>query len=285
MYYYNQIQSKFGVYSLDMIRLNFDSGDSTGELSKYFNKLDAFDMRCRVDYYPSYSQYRYRHLWTVTDMTLDVSWSVGLDLGVNTDSHTQGFVEFNPNKCMHSDLFTEFWTLFKEWTYCKRDLVRYDLAIDIPYRRDLCKIIRSDQRHYRFEIENGVTEYLGCRNRVGYTKLYDKTKESGLDYDLSRLEITLGRDDFASDYFPKVYLYDAQMKIVDMGDLNTTQQALVMLLRAYDNPNAVLHRINFRLRKKLEPYLCDRVLILDSYSASLIRKQALNFESIVTLGN
>lgn len=281
MRYQNQIKSKDGnTYSCDMVRLNFDMGSHTQEFVSWVNHISACDLRYEVKYFPAYSQFKYRHLWTFTDVVDGCSWSLGLDLGTSADAKNKGYLEFNPNKCYDIPTFTEFWQIFAEYTYCGRELVRYDLAVDVPLSRHLVKLVRTGKYKYRLHIEDdGITEYTGSRNKSGFVKVYDKTKESKLDYDLTRVELTLDRDDIPTDKAPTVWLYDEQTSIQDYSQLSDTQIVLVDLIRQSDAPNVYLNRLQYRVRKKIEPYFADRVLSFDVACCNQVRQFALSFES------
>lgn len=286
MLYYNPIQSKDGtVYSLDMVRVNFDSGLDTKQLVSYINSLAVIDTNVDVKYYPSYQQFKYRHLWEVKDLTSDspISWSLGLDLGRNADDKTKGFIEFNPNKCHQSEIFNRFLDTFNLLTTSGRELVRYDLAIDIPLARQYCKLVRKGKTGYEYKVkDDGVTEYLGQRNNHGRIKLYDKTVESKLDIPLTRLELTIAKGRTASEVFPTVWLYDSIQSglcVPGIKDLSGTQRTLVRLIRNVENPNDYLRTLDGHTKQKIEPYLADRVLLLDNFSAFLVEQQALRYES------
>lgn len=283
MYYFNDLKSSDGcIYSLDMVRLNFDLGTSKNEFVNYINHINAYDLSYTIKYWASFKQYQYRHLWNVADEDKDVSWTIGLDLGRDGTDSTKGYIEFNPNKCENSVPFKKFWQCFKAYTV-SRELVRYDLAIDIPKRRFLCKLIRTGKKNYEYIVKgDGVTEYSGVRNNNGFVKLYDKTIESDLNYDLTRLEITLDSTESVGNVFPTVWLYDEQIAIsklmVPKDNLSSTQVVLCRLIRESSNPNEYLQELKYDLRKKIEPYLADKVLSLDNKLASVIKAQALAYQ-------
>lgn len=281
MRYQNEFVSKDkNIYSCDMIRLNFDLGEHLECFIKYMNSLGGYDLRYDIKYYPNYSQYKYRHLWSVKDVVEECSWSIGTDLGKNSESKSKGFIEFNPNKCWNIPTFMEFWEKLCDCTFCERALVRYDLAIDLPIKRHLAKLIRVGRSRYGLISEDdGITEYLGTRNHSGFIKVYDKTIESGLDYDLTRVEITLGRDDNAMDKCPDIWLYDEQISINALDGLSSTQKALVIALRQIETPNMVLNQLCHEMRKKIEPYVRDKTLNLDITCVNQVRQFALSFES------
>ncbi len=99
-------------------------------------------------------------------------------------------LDFNPNKVSCSQL--QDLLLYLRLNCKSSDLVRWDLAIDFPYVRRDFLLVRTDQRKRGLEetsVDN-FTEYLGRRNSPGRYKLYNKTVESGLEYPLTRSELT-----------------------------------------------------------------------------------------------
>ena len=189
MNYYKEIQKNGLTYSVDMVRLRL-------KMSCLYSQkfLDALSNRENdigiYDYYQSFKLWQYRHLFNIKMGTS----SVTLGLQKNDDKRIEsidGYLEFNPNKVAACKEFDRlFWIV---WEYTDSiELIRWDLAIDIPCKRsDLS--LNKDQRIYTYmESPKGVTEYLGRRSHDGFVKLYDKTKESDLKCDLTRLELTIG---------------------------------------------------------------------------------------------
>lgn len=270
------------IYSLDMVRLNIDFGLSLDEFIQYVQKINDYDLRYDITDFQSFKAYKYRHLWTFKDTSTTYSWSIGLDLGRNTEDKTKGFIEFNPNKCENSSLFKEFWNIFT--CFCPfRELVRYDVAIDLPIPRNMCRLKREGGKNYElYASDEGYTEYLGRRSHGGFVKLYDKTLESKLDYDLTRLELTLDINDSITGKFPSVWIYDAQNNLnIDMAvDLSGVDKVLVKLLREVGEINFYLSQLPYRKRKKIEPYIADRVLSPDYNCWLSVRSLALSYTSL-----
>lgn len=110
------------------------------------------------------------------------------ELGGKTDM-TRARLDFNPNKVGHCCeirlLMRRLGTLSKSI-----ELNRYDVAVDIPAKREDVMMVK-DKRGYQYVNHNhGITEYLGRRNKTARVKLYDKTRESNLVQDWTRLELT-----------------------------------------------------------------------------------------------
>ena len=167
-------------------------------------------------------------------------------------------------------------------------LVRYDVAIDIPYKRDFVKLIRNNRSNYQYLTDfdkkgtilaRSVTEYQGRRNHNKFTKLYDKTKESNLDYDLTRLEITFDRKEDLFQNLSKINITCLDNNL-DYSCLNDTNLVLIDLLRNCNEEdfNFYLKRLPLFMRKKIEPYLYDTTLAIDIPTINNVKTLALGFE-------
>lgn len=122
-------------------------------------------------------------------------------------------VEFNPNKVQDNKILLYILDLSGEW-YIKRLDMACDLKVnilDIIYDKGLKRSVMT--------ISNGFddkTYRIGKGN--GHVKIYNKKKESNLDidYDLTRIEITMEYEDFLisnmiiyrfdKTVFPEIYL-------------------------------------------------------------------------------
>lgn len=176
------------VCSLDMVRLrlHFLGAESGQEWSS----------RACTFVHGDYSSYTSKvrpggwHVLHVFDFG-ESSATVGvgfMDRGCKPD-YSRGFLEFNPNKLAHDVGLGALLDFLRPYvTSC--DLLRYDLAVDVPVSRNAVRLAK-DRRKYRCDISDSMTEYLGRRDSGGYVKLYDKAAESGLDgVELSRVELT-----------------------------------------------------------------------------------------------
>lgn len=239
------------IYSCDMIRINlYLKEDGLKSLSNYFSDVNRFD----VTIYPiNLNNYKYRNMLTI-DYGLS-TMTIGLCFNSSSSKDMlKGFAEFNPNKCYCRQFLEDVSFLLKHcW---KSELVRWDLAIDIPIKRSLLYLPKDQRMYGMHKLSNeDLTEYLGRRSNVGYVKLYNKTIEAQLDEDWSRLEITMSADMFESfKYIPSVYKrnYD---EVVLSGELKQNDLVLIELLQQCNNPDLYLSRLSYHMRKKLEPYV------------------------------
>lgn len=280
MYYFKTFSDDDGyLYSLDMVRLCLDFGSRSDDFVRYMENLSAFDFDVEITYFKSIKSFQYRHLWTVSFPGQDASFALGLHINGSGENKNKGFIEFNPNKLSHIDKFMDI--IDHIWIFtCTRELVRYDLAIDIPLDRKDVKLIRTKGKNYQFFVKtDGITEYLGVRSHNGFVKVYDKTREASLDYPLTRVEITLDcKADFVK-AFPQIWLYDTQYHLLLDDTLSDTQKTLIKCLRQCENPNWFLSDLQYRLKKKIEPYLADKTLSLDVNCALNVKTLAFSYES------
>lgn len=263
MDYYCPIYTDSGLaLSCDMIRISFRFDEY---ILKEFNKF-TFDLSLKSSIYnyrmfTNYCSFQYRYMLNYKNE--DSSFVVGLCFnGVDLDSHKNCFIEFNPNKCLVNGYVSPVLDFIKIRGR-SLEIVRYDFAIDVKCNRLLCCLVK-DLRDYRkvYKIEQNslddYTEYLGKRNNNGFVKLYNKTKESNLDYDLTRLEITLDCFDYDNffKYLPIVHF----LKPCDMFeflDLNDTDKVLVSLLMQSNNSNLYIKMLGRGKQDKLKKILFD----------------------------
>ena len=256
-----------------MVRLNLElyKDDIQGFVS-WLNSKDTYGDGVDVKHWVSIREFTYRDMFSVT--LSDCSFVFALGFNGCTEDRYKGFVEFNPNKCMGNSQFSEILGyLFSITSY--RQVVRFDLAIDIPVPKYLVRM-HKDQRNYKYiKGKQSESEYLGMRNKPGYVKLYDKTAESNLDYDLTRLEITceLGKINI-----PTVYVMPLQERL-EFGKISSTDKVLIGLLKEVDNPTIFLQGLKYEKRKKIEPYLFEDTVQLDKKAYHEIYRQVLQYQS------
>lgn len=248
-------------YSVDMVRYAFQFDKlACDTISKDMQGLyDYLGDIIRTDLYKTSRAFAYRDLFTFSSDYDDrdssvITVGIGLN-GVNRDDCFKCFLEFNPNKVDVDILRMVVDALYPNCTRHWLKLVRWDLAIDIPVKRSQACFYK-DRRDYTYlkSARKGITSYLGQRNNEGFTKLYDKTKESGLAENLTRLEITFGEADLPT--MPQVYI-DTNCQEEMLLGLSGTNRVLALLLNQLDTCDFETYygMLNYKLRKKLEPYV------------------------------
>ena len=277
--YTNEVKLQSGqVYSLDMVRLSLELREDMQPFVTWLSNKnvteDNFDVRHRL----SLTEFTYRDFFNIKTDTYSFVLAIGFN-GSRADRN-KGFIEFNPNKCKGA-MFDKVFNKLRDYIISS-DVVRYDLAIDIPIQRYLVRLVKDNRNYQYICSRESETEYLGVRNKSGFTKLYDKTKESNLDYDLTRLEITCelatlaenkeGITDVSKVNFPCVSILHEQEGLV-FDKLSSTDKVLIQALKMLDSPNSLLKQLKYEKRKKIEPYLCERTIQLDVVALKEIIKQ------------
>ena len=225
----------------------------------------------------------YRHLFSCKYD--DFTFVIGC--GLILAEHSSGmdcFIEFNPNKCDMSYIFLILDRIRVFIHPINNEyfrLIRWDLAIDLPFTRSDVVLVKEGKRSYCKQISNSVTEYLGVRNTTGFVKLYDKTVESDLYYDLTRLEITL--DNFEDIKLPSVCILGAYDD--NLVDLSNTDKVLLRLLRSvdYDVQQQCLKDMGKTKRRKIKEYLFPKSNKLE-YNVMCIDYVILQIKEILCVG-
>lgn len=244
------------IYSLDKLRVEF--GMRKEDAQKFMDKLSV---RIDVTQWSSNKLSVCHYNYSVA-VGKDDSFYIGFEPNWIKRQNDIAFCicEFNPTKV--SDPFTgvdclTFISLYSELkklsTY-RRKALKFDLAIDMPIARDNIQLVK-DNRLYE-EISNSMsdkTQYLGPRNKHGRVKLYNKTLESKLDIDLTRLELTI---DFDKSHIEEVSRLIPKMYFVDnfQFDLNITGTDKVLLI-AILGDLSLLNLLSRNKKAKIREYL------------------------------
>lgn len=255
MNYYVSLKTKDDlVLSCDMLRLKFKIFENSfSEINNFLNDLE-FNQLISVKHYESRKAYAYRNLFEIRICENNSVFALGLGFNsMKKNEMLNCFIEFNPNKCLYNcSVLNQFLGFFKVFS-SGYELLRFDLAIDIPVARSLVclhKDLRNYSKNYYLNLSSNnlenLTEYLGKRNSNGFVKLYNKTLEQKLNYDLTRLEITLDNYDYDNfiNQMPKVFYmpkanFNDNYDLFDLERFNDTDKVLLTLL--LDNPNANIY--------------------------------------------
>lgn len=182
---------------VDMLRIRTKFQGTPEKAKEEYDKIRATMLvRCEgsEQYADNCGNAKYRKMYTVPAGESSITVGYGFNLGGKCDWKT-GYVEFNPAKTYPSDQLKLLYRQLGNVAELKRETARWDFATDYPIPRENLSLIR-DGRKYGYEIWQTSTEYLGARNKDGYTKLYDKRKElqhQGKEQTepLTRVEITV----------------------------------------------------------------------------------------------
>lgn len=264
--YYNQIVLDNNIImSCDMLRLSFSMTESIlAKFNQYINTLVLKHSNINIKYHTSLQLFQFRNLLQITNLTDGTSFALGLGFNSATNQgKTTCFIEFNPNKTMSNYLVSPFLDFIK--LHCNNiDIVRYDIAFDIPLPRELFALVKDRRKYkkiYSLELNNkymsDFTEYLGVRSNNGYVKLYNKQIESVLDSALTRLEITLDKLEYNNliTEMPTLNIFTYNER--DYSLLNDTERVLLTLLLNSDNTIQYLNSLGRYMKDKLQPFIAD----------------------------
>ena len=158
-------------------------------------------------------------------------------------------IEINPNKWHDSDLFKMLMDMVKEVAY-EGIIDCIDYAIDVPCNINDVVVLRSRKEYGEYK----GTKYYGQRGKNGMVRIYNKMIESGLLYELTRIETRWKcRDKFSSVDFGVINRFGNSS--VDEKINISTQLILEMLqelkMLGSDNVDKYLSRMNYRTRMQI----------------------------------
>lgn len=253
--YYDCFKNTNGaVYSIDMLRFKFYCTPEKMYLLRGFisNIADC-------DVYQSAKSFAYNVLLKVHIHNSVYTFAVGLGFnGLKSSEKTSCFIEFNPNRvgrCKELIRVLEYLT----YLHIQLELSVYDIAIDIPISKKYVSLVKDKRVYKKFVYDcAGVncTEYLGSTSDYGRVKLYNKTIESELDYDLTRLELSTNSIDYlvVSRQLPQI-LVCGNLGLPDCVKLSKSDYVLLQLLWLCDSPSYYFKQLGKDKQVKLKPFL------------------------------
>lgn len=221
---------------------------------------------CRDTYYHSFKKLTYSNNFKFE--LCQGSDTFSFWLGTHFQSYDKTLdtwkLELNPNKCMPCDFVSELFSLLRFYSKCV-EVMEYDIAVDFPFSRDSLYLIK-DKRKYQSIFNSAVdkTEYLGSRHQHGFCKLYNKQKESNLDYSLTRFEITCTRLKASAvvDSLPTVYIQRGQLSLTDVKLTDTDKFILKTLIFDPSRLSELGRKMRLKMREALQ--CAFTVVVFDS---------------------
>lgn len=252
-------------YCVDMLRLRCNITVEVFEkfiasrLFIYKDNIENWDSTRICDFYHNYNYTdEYCSFWFGFISNKEKSLS-GCSSLQNDNRQFNLTVEFNPNKVKDNNLLLHILKCSTNW-YLKS----VDFAVDI--KTNILNIVGFDksQKNCLITYDCGgddKTFYIGKgNNRV---KIYNKTNESSLLYDLTRIEITryFGDGDNLKviknwkyyGYFPELFLKDYQISIDDL-QRDKTLMGLVYAV----NSGLPLHDLSRIYKSKVKEFLKNK---------------------------
>lgn len=285
--YYNKIELKNNcILSCDMLRLSFElSEDKQKQFNRFLNSYNFMDMGLNIKYYTNLQSFKYRNLITIEKDKK--SFAIGIGFNGMSANKNSCFIEFNPNKTM--DLVIPYLEFIKNNSLYGLTFVRCDMAIDIPLSKNMITISKDRRklsRIYRYDLHskdlNDCTEYLGCRSNNGFVKLYNKQIESNLDYELTRLEITLDSLEYSNfqKCMPTIH-YIKNIDLCDLANLNDTDRVLMLLLLESDKPYDLINMLGRGKKEKFKSLLSNNNTELFEITFNLYMQFVINIKNII----
>lgn len=253
MKYFNCLEVNNLKYSIDMIRFKFELAKCyQDELYLIIKQIQTYD------YFASNKSFHYRELYKIKTEDLKYSFSLGIGFnGMKSEDKKLCFIEFNPNKL--SDCPSLYRILYFLNHRVDLDLVLYDIAIDIPYNKRFVSMVKDKRNYKKFYYDcegKNITEYLGQTAEAGRVKLYNKTIESNLDYELTRLELTTTCTDFlvVQKQLPKL-LVCGDLDLLASTKLSKSDYVLLQLLWLCDDPSFYFKQLGRDKQEKLKQFV------------------------------
>lgn len=314
-YYRPVVIDNYLFMSCDMLRIKFTmSEDRLKQFNRYIDKYTMKNLNLKVEPYYNQGKFKYRNLIVITDLETKHSFSMGLQFNDLSKVTNDCFIEFNPNKTMNENgtgLVQVFLDYIKDYG-SRVELVRYDIAIDIPVERQFVTLNKDMRKYtklwvtdvedsynqilqdmekkqisYKIEVKSkdlsNCTEYLGQRNKGGFVKLYNKQIESSLMSPLTRLEITmdiLSYTDFIK-HLPNVNVFKDVS--TELDNLNDTEKVLLKLLQQNSNCDLYLKQLGRKMQDKLKKILYANYSIVDKISKEDYFQLASTISEIVNI--
>lgn len=188
-------------------------------------------------------------------------------------------VEWNPNKVKLDKFPINLRILFEDLT--RIEVMCFDVAIDVPIAIENLIVLKQHelQRINVLSHSKVETYYLGKFNENGFCRVYDKAKESRLDYDLTRIEIHLKNVGLYGYYDSIKKLKLPNILIFDEDNLEKISDTNKVLVQACYTMPYLLSMLEKRKRKQIKDLIKENLKPID-ISIEKIMETCLNFKFI-----
>lgn len=271
IHYYHSIKKDNMTLSVDNVVLDASvSGPNKAEmLMSSINKLHLTSDSVNVVHWNGTKPGTFREQFSVR-VGNDTSFWLGVGLNGKAIQGNRCRMEFNPNKVASSPIFWTALDLFRENTRdVLRHVNRFDLAIDLPVDRQRCFLVKDARMYIERRHGKEFTQYLGARSScIGRVKLYNKQLEAGLDYPLTRLELTLNPHEPYEDIrFPTVYVINAT-NVGDKAKVTETERFILgALLQGYGSLNDLGRKTRTKIQMLMKDYVTQVEIAAKDYEA------------------
>ena len=257
--------------SIDGVVLDADvSGPDKAEtLMRSVNQLQIGPLPVEVVHWNGTKPGTFRNQFSIRTGN-EVSFWMGVGLNGKAFMNNRCRLEFNPNKVAHSPTFWTTLDLFRENTReVLRRINRFDLAIDLPVDRQRCFLVKDARMYIERRHGREFTQYLGAKSScVGRVKLYNKQLEAGLDYPLTRLELTLNpHEPYEEIRFPTVYVLNTAESSGGVRITETERFILGALLQGYGSLNDLGRKTRAKMQMLMKEHVTQVEIAADDYAA------------------
>lgn len=280
--YYNPISADNALYSIDNLKIIFQARENFAEGLRlddnYFNTIFPFAKSHGISH-------RNNEYYQTYNIGFGLS-SITVKLLLNSPfCCNRCCIEVNPNKCFDDEHCIDSLKkilLMSEEFYIKT----FDVAIDVPLPITMFRMDKDKRRKISMQYNKiNSTDYCGTRGTAGYCKIYDKKKESKLDYECTRIEITFGNpldDDFLKtlvNKLPKIKMKSSEY-ISQAGNvkLSSTDKVLLALFDKIDDDefkSIQFKQLDRKKQQRLKPMVySDEIDYM--FDVSIIEKLALS---------
>lgn len=289
--YYMSVFTQYITYSIDLVKLRLAlTIKFINEIRKNVYIVQTISKKLK---YKESHRYDEMYLY-IYEATYDINegyMRVVIRYSPNSEA-ASCTIECNPNKCFSfCDCLSDIGMLIEHSTsYYVHSM---DIAMDIPTSMRNVEV-RKDKRSFtRYCRKRGnETVYLGKRGKVNNVKVYDKQKESDLPYELTRVELKIGNPlgfnfmEFTKNALPQIYVrtpenYD---EIIVNTSLSSTDRVLIMALRDHLNKVKLLHELDRKKTKKIQPYVLANTVKVD-FDVEKIKEVAFRILNDLELEN
>lgn len=265
-------------YSVDMIRLRVNL---PVELVEEYIKIFSVEPSCIYYQRRELSAHKHNFKFRVYN---SLGVECGFWLGIQHNSLKVGksvdvVFEYNPNKCFGNSVLEYILNTFYK-DNSRVEVKKMDIAIDMPV--NILKIkFNKDRRDLTIQDKgsDNKTFYIGSRSSEGHIKIYNKKRESNLDYELTRYEITI-EPKMRIDSMIATYKFNDKLLLpvscIDdlQFDFDMKGQDIFNILAVLDNP-MLLGLLDKRKAKKIK----DRISSINpvTFDTANIKRVIVDF--------
>lgn len=260
------------MYSIDKVKIII-YGVKIDIVNLILNKLSKVIDRDLI-YYESKAVSKCYHnfMYSGIYLGIDNNWNKKFET-----KYKNVVMEWNPNKICLDKFPINVSILFEDLK--KIEVMVFDVAYDIEVPISNLIVLKQHELQRMNILSHSTVEtyYIGRFNDNGFCRIYDKAKESKLDYPLTRIEVHLAKVGFIGYYDSILELKLPTVLMVD-DDIDVTGTNKALILACYQMPH-LLSLLDKRKRKQIKELMKSNLKKVD-ISVQEIMNTCLNFKFI-----